>query len=145
MLAVADAPVQAQQGSEPGHGTQVLQATRAVSRLVIDGRLDEPIWDAAEPATQFTQRNPKEGEPATERTEVRIAYDRTAIYVGAKLYDATGPVATRLGRRDSDLPGSDWFSIAFDSYHDHLTSVVATLARAGSPGCSQPGSRSDGR
>ena len=45
----------------------------------IDGRLDEAIWAQARPATQFWQAAPREGEPATERTNVRIVYDDNAV------------------------------------------------------------------
>jgi hypothetical protein len=52
---------------------------------------------------------------------VRVLYDATALYVGARLLDSAGAPQTRLGRRDSSLPGSDWFFVTLDSYHDHLT------------------------
>jgi hypothetical protein len=87
----------------------------------IDGRLDEAAWAVTTPVTAFTQRDPNAGAPATERTEVRIAYDAAALYIGARLLDATAAPQTRLGRRDSSLPGSDWFFVTLDSYHDHLT------------------------
>ena len=54
----------------------------------------------------------------SEPTAVRIVYDDDAIYLGARL---AGPVRYRLGRRDMDLLDSDWFGVAFDSYHDHRT------------------------
>ena len=99
----------------------VVGAVRAVGVVRIDGRLDEASWRAAKPASSFTQHEPDAGAPATERTEVRIIYDASAIYVGARLFDSTGRVSSRLGRRDNSLSGSDWFYITLDSYHDHLT------------------------
>jgi len=96
-------------------------AVRARGGVRIDGRLDEEAWKAATPVTSFTQRDPDAGRPATERTEVRIIYDAAAIYIGARLFDSTGAVRSRLGRRDSELSGSDWFFVTLDSYHDHLT------------------------
>jgi hypothetical protein len=98
----------------------VAQAGRIDRSIGIDGRLDDEGWAAIPVISTFTQRNPLEGEPASERTEVRIAYDSDAIYVGAMLYDSR-PVSTRLARRDSNVPSSDSFSILFDSYHDHQT------------------------
>src|SRR5262245_27634103 len=53
----------------------------------LDGRLDEAIWSQARPASQFSQTQPHEGQPATERSDVRVLYDEHAVYVGAKLYD----------------------------------------------------------
>ena len=96
-------------------------ATRARGDVRVDGRLDESAWSGATPVTTFTQRDPNAGDAATERTEVRILYDDGAVYVGARLFDSTGRPSSRLGRRDSELDGSDWFLITLDSYHDHLT------------------------
>ena len=44
----------------------------------IDGRLDEPAWQTAAIIDTFTQQEPAEGEPATERTVVRLLYDARA-------------------------------------------------------------------
>ena len=52
---------------------------------VIDGRLDDGVWARAQPITGFVQREPVEGEPVSERTEVRIVADEEALYVGAWL------------------------------------------------------------
>lgn len=94
-------------------------AVRAETSPVIDGRLDEPIWEKAQPIEGFTQREPKEGEPATEKTTVWIAYDDAALYVAARLEDS-GPVTTRLGRRDNSL-SSDWFRFYVDPHQDRRT------------------------
>ncbi len=93
-------------------GTQVIH---------LDGKLDEDIWRAAAPATDFRQNQPHEGQPATQRTEVRFAYDDAAIYVGARMYDDSGAagVRTRLVRRDADV-ASDYLQVIFDTYHDHI-------------------------
>jgi uncharacterized protein DUF5916/cellulose/xylan binding protein with CBM9 domain len=114
-----------QEGDRP-----VIRAERTPRSIGVDGRLDEAIWMEAAPATEFTQRDPDEGAPATQRTEVRIVYDDDALYVGARLSDS-GAVSTRLGRRDSSLPGSDWFTIIFDSYHDHLTAYQFSVNPSG--------------
>jgi hypothetical protein len=97
------------------------QAARRNGPVVIDARLDEPAWQAAPPVTEFTQTDPNEGKPATQRTEVRFLFDEAALYVGAKMYDSLGGagVRTRLVRRDANFD-SDWFQIVIDGYHDHL-------------------------
>jgi hypothetical protein len=56
-----------------------LSARRAQAPLLIDGRLDEPAWQSADAAGNFRQYEPNEGEPATERTEVRVLYDNTSL------------------------------------------------------------------
>src|SRR5688500_14515210 len=105
----------------PDTTAPVALAARARGEMRVDGRLDEAAWAGATPITAFTQRDPEAGAPATERTEVRIVYDAEAVYVGARLFDSSGRPSSRLGRRDSELDGSDWFFVTFDSYHDHLT------------------------
>jgi len=90
----------------------------------IDGRLDDAVWAAAEPASRFTQYSPRNGEPPSESTVVRVAYDDEAIYVAARMFDSRpSRIAAQLGRRD-DLGDSDYFEVDFDSYHDHRTSFL---------------------
>ena len=55
--------------------------------MTIDGALDEEPWRAAQPAGDFVQAEPQEGEPASELTEVRIAYDGAALYIGVVCHD----------------------------------------------------------
>lgn len=96
----------------------------------IDGRLDDPAWATAPVTSTFTQIDPNEGQPASQRTEVRVLYDAEALYVGVRLYD-TGPVTARLGRRDMPLGDSDWFGLMIDSYHDHRTAFGFDVNPAG--------------
>jgi hypothetical protein len=56
--------------------------------LVIDGTPDEPAWQNAVPATDFLQRDPDNGAPATERTEVRVVFDRDRIVLGVTCLDS---------------------------------------------------------
>ena len=60
-------PLLAQEADPPS-----VQAVQVEQEPVLDGVLDEPVWQEASPAGQFRQRNPQEGNPATEKTEVRI-------------------------------------------------------------------------
>src|SRR5688572_10140157 len=118
-------------GQDADHAQRpVVRVLRLEQPVQIDGRLDEPIWRTPAVATELTQRDPAEGTPATERTEVWIAYDANAVYIAARLHD-TRPVSSRLGRRDSELPGSDWFTVSFDSYHDHLSAYQFAVNPAG--------------
>ncbi len=108
----------AQASPDPHAAAPQAQAVRASGPIHLDGRLDEPAWRAATPITAFTQLDPREGQPVSEPTEVRVLYDDAAVYLGVRL---DGPVRYRLGRRDMDLLDSDWFGVAFDGYHDHRT------------------------
>jgi hypothetical protein len=123
LLALLPAPALAQTAAGTADGARPLPAVRAVrltETIHLDGILDEAAWAQATPATEFIQMDPLEGQPVTERTEVRVLFDDEAIYVGAMLYDRS-PVSTRLGRRDGFLMDSDRFGISFDSYNDNRT------------------------
>lgn len=100
--------------------------------ITLDGRLDEPVWRTAPAATDFRQSAPDEGAPATQRTEVRFAFDDDALYIGARMYDELGAdgVRTRLARRDAYVDG-DALTILFDPYHDHRTRVEFRINPSG--------------
>ena len=109
-----------------------LRAAPVIGTLRIDGHLDEAEWQTAVPAERFTQREPKEGEPATERTEVRVLIGDGALFVGARMYDQNAKkIRSRLVRRDEDL-ASDFFALLLDPYHDHSTGVVFRVSPSGS-------------
>jgi hypothetical protein len=110
-------------------------ARRLTGSIRVDGTLDEPVWQLAPVATDFTQWEPDEGEPATQRTEVRFLFDSEALYVGARMYDAAGAsgVTSRLFRRDGDFE-SDRFQLLFDTFHDHLGRSSFTVNPAGVKG-----------
>lgn len=99
--------------------------------IKIDGRLTEDIWKTAEPAKDFIQRDPEEGKPESERTEIYVLYDDEYIYFGCRMYDSEpDKIVTRLAKRDNEVE-SDLISIRIDSYHDHLTAYEFTLLSSG--------------
>ncbi len=91
----------------------------------IDGDLDDPIWRNASVVDNFIQREPHEGEQASERTEVRILYHEKAIYFGVVCYDSEPEKiqATRM-RRDDELENDDTFSVLLDTFHDHRNAYL---------------------
>jgi hypothetical protein len=97
----------------------VFQAVRATVAPVIDGDLNDAVWQTAPEITAFTQHDPDDGKPATQKTVVKVAYDDQALYIAARMEDAR-PVTTLLGRRDNSLE-SDWFRIFIDAQHDRST------------------------
>src|SRR5262245_62805572 len=86
-----------------------VQALRAEEPITIDGALGEAVWRAGDPFTALIQRDPVERAEPSQRTEVRIAYDDYALYVGARMLDtAPDSIAARLARRDAAI-ASDRF------------------------------------
>jgi hypothetical protein len=127
------AGLQAQAGAadSASAGTPVARAVRTHSAPRVDGRLDDAAWATAVPVTEFTQTDPLEGTPGSQPTRVLILFDDQALYVAAHLVDRGGRVRGPLGRRDSSLGDSDWFSVALDSYHDHQSSFRFQVNPAG--------------
>jgi hypothetical protein len=102
-----------------------LPAQWLTAPVTLDGKLDEPVWRTAPVATNFVQRVPRDGSAASQRSEVRIAYDADALYVGVRNFDsAPDSIAQQLGRRDADDLYADWFYVGFDSYGDKRTAFV---------------------
>jgi hypothetical protein len=83
------------------------------------------VWGDAEVATGFVQTEPVEGQPASERTEVRVAFDGEAIHIGAWLYDSD-PDGILIGeqRRDANLSRFDAFLVVLDTYNDRENGFV---------------------
>jgi len=106
-------------------------AVRADSPIDIDGRLDEPAWQAAPPAGGFRQVEPAEGAPATEPTEIRVLFDDGALYVGARLTDRHPAGIERQRSRRDALVEADRFTVYLDPNFDRLTGVAFTVTAAG--------------
>ncbi len=93
-------------------------------QLVIDGHISEKVWLNTPYETGFVQTQPNDGNPATEQTRVRIAYDREYFYVAIEALD-TSPdsIASSLFRRDGS-GYSDWVYVSIDSYNDNRTAFT---------------------
>ena len=110
---------------------RVVLARKAAEAVRVDGRLTEAVWQGAG-AGDFIQRNPLDGKPASERTEVWVAFDEKALYVAARMHDAEpAKIVSLLGRRDDALD-SDWFSFAIDPYFDRRSGYQFSVNPAGS-------------
>jgi hypothetical protein len=99
------------------------QAVRAAQAPALDGDLSDPAWQNAPEITGFTQRDPNEGQPATQQTRVKVVYDDEAIYFGLLMEDAGKPTPL-LARRDSDLNNGDYVRISIDSQQDRMNGAA---------------------
>lgn len=117
------------------HAIPVPTATAVPKRgtLVVDGRVDDEAWTHATPVTDLKQFDPDHGLPSSEKIDVRFLYDESALYVGARLYDAQGPtgVMSTVVRRDAYF-NSDFFEIVIDGFHDHLGRAFFQVNPSGS-------------
>ena len=129
-------PAPAGAGQQPAAApeTRPFVRAQAVSTApVVDGEVaEDPIWQQARPATTFWQEQPNEGQPASERTEVRIVYTDDTLYVGVVCYDRDpGGIIVSDARRDAALDETDSFQIIFDTYRDGLNGFVFGTNPAG--------------
>lgn len=106
-------------------------AARRAGSISIDGKLDEPVWAAAERQSGFIQRFPKDGVKASHDTQFALLYDDDAIYVAVWADDPEPQKIRRLlTRRDVDV-AADLVILAIDSYHDRRTAYAFQLNAAG--------------
>jgi len=120
-ILVQDALAQAQ-----GQPAPVARAVRSAQGPALDGRIvDDPAWVGVTPLVDFWQTAPDAGQPASERTEVRILYTDDTLYFGIVLSDRDpSGLTVSDSRRDSPLDDSDSFRIVLDTYRDRQNGFV---------------------
>ena len=86
---------------------------------IIDGNLDDSAWIDVPVATNFIQNFPSFGLPSSQTTVVKVAYDNSAIYIGAYLYDNPALIRNQITARDEEQQKDlDYFSVFLDTYND---------------------------
>lgn len=116
----------AQTSDQPVYTTQRIEGEAPV----IDGRLDDAVWQQVEWSSEYTQWQPASFDSISQRTVFKILYDSRYLYMAWRCYD-TDPakIEARLGRRD-DFPG-DWVEVNFDSFNDKRTGFSFTTSASG--------------
>jgi len=110
---------------QQGATGRVVAARQIVGTIRVDGRLDDIEWARTDSIVDFRQREPNEGEAATERTVVRIVREGDALVIAVRAGDREPSLlrATRL-RRDADLDGDDNITLLIDSFHDRRSGFL---------------------
>jgi hypothetical protein len=112
------------QNADP-RSSPIAKAQPVTQAPVINGHLDDEVWQTAQPFAGFVQRELQEGAPVSERTEVRILTDGDALYIGAWLYDREpSRIVSGEKVRDVTLTNSDYFAIVLDTYLDRQNGFV---------------------
>ena len=114
---------------------QTIRAVRTDRPPAIDAVLDEPFWQRIEPVTDFRQRVPVDGAPASERTEFRVAFDDNNLYFAIVLHDSNPEgirrsILHREGRIDQD----DNIRIGLDTYNDRRNAYIFEINPFGTQG-----------
>jgi hypothetical protein len=120
----APAPPEVVARDEAGRVT--LRAVRLDAPLDLDGRLDEAVYHDVPAASGFRQQVPREGQPATEPTEVWVLFDDDALYVAARCSDSQPRriVANELRRDHYNIFQNDNFAVTLDTFYDRRTGYV---------------------
>jgi hypothetical protein len=117
-------------GIRPG-ASAPLVATRLLSPIRLDGRVDEAAWLAIEPL-RAVMSSPTFGAEPSERTEFRIAYDEHYLYISGVLHDREpGGIRATTLRRDDGSMSNDWFSVTIDGYQDRENALIFGVTPAG--------------
>ena len=108
-------------------GRPSVQPQRTATPPRIDGRLDDAVWRQATRITEFVQQQPLDGEPATEQTDLYIAYDTQNLYFGMHVH-YSDPVLIRANRSDRDQTfGDDTITLYFDPFLDQQRAYVFSV------------------
>jgi hypothetical protein len=101
-------------------GRMTFRTMRVPTPFVFDGVLDEPFYRDIPGMSDFVQQEPREGQPATDKTEVWVFYDRDYLYVSARLWEREPEkrVATEMRRDANNLYNNDHFGVSFDGFYD---------------------------
>ncbi|HET9683062.1 MAG TPA: carbohydrate binding family 9 domain-containing protein, partial [Gemmatimonadaceae bacterium] len=109
------------------HDGQLGQTSVALPRIdttvVVDGRLDEPVWSRAAILKGFSLYAPADGRPAPDSTEVLVWYSPDAMYFGIRAYADPATVAATLADRDR-ISSDDNVEIHLDTFHERNRAFV---------------------
>ncbi len=110
----------------------VATVLRTTAPVIVDGVLDEPDWAEAPDIGELRQREPLQGEKATELTSVKLMYDEGNLYVGILCYDSEpkGIISTQLAR-DAQIGADDSIEILIDTFRDRRNAYYFATNPAG--------------
>ncbi|MYN66100.1 MAG: carbohydrate binding family 9 domain-containing protein [Acidobacteria bacterium] len=108
-------------------GQATMRAVRLLAGIEVDGRLDEPVYDAVAPVSDFIQQLPDEGALATERTDAWVMFDDENFYVAGRCWDSAPPsewVATEMRRDAFNMLNNDLFGFLIDTFYDRRNALL---------------------
>ena len=108
-------------------GQATMRAIRLLAGIEVDGRLDEPVYEAVAPVSDFIQQLPDEGSPASERTDAWVMFDDENFYVAGRCWDSAPPgewVATEMRRDAFNMLNNDLFGFLIDTFYDRRNALL---------------------
>src|SRR5262245_46333926 len=112
--------------------TRTALVARISTPITVDGQLSEPVWSSGPKIGELVQRQPRAGQPPTERTEVTLLRDDDHLYIGVYAYDSepNRVVATQMAR-DTGMQSDDQIEILLDTFRDQRTAFYFATNPAG--------------
>ncbi len=103
--------------------------------IELDGNFSEKCWENASKVTNFLQREPDNGKPSTELTEVAICYNSNTLYIGVWCYDKNAESIVKKGmKRDFEYWRDDIFQIVLDPYNQQTSGYLFIVNANGARG-----------
>ena len=109
-----------------------VRAVEVTEPIEVDGWLTESVW-RGQALGGFIQAEPREGDPATEETEVWVAYDGANLYIAAYLHDSQEPIVNDI-RKDFGESTQDVFQVILDTFRDRRNGYVFLTNAEGARG-----------
>ncbi len=106
-------------------GRATIRAVRITTPLRVNGRLDESLYIGVPPISDFIQQEPEEGAPATEKTEMWLAFDADNLYVAFRCWESEPDqvVANEMRRDGPNMwQGNDLVAFSLDTFRDRRNS-----------------------
>jgi len=114
-------------------GKTTIRATRLSAPLRIDGHLDEALYDSVIPVSDFVPMEPNGGKPASEKTEVWIAFDERNVYVAMRAWESHPErmIANEMRRDSNNIRQGDCVGFSFDTFFDHRNALQFEVSPLG--------------
>jgi hypothetical protein len=117
--------------AEAVHASEVLRPRRAERPPVIDGRLDDPIWQQCPAVTNFSTFAPDFGRDGSQKTVAYMAYDSENLYFAFRCFDTEpNKIKCAVSARDN-VNSDDWVCINLDSFYDQQSLYALYVNPAG--------------
>ena len=132
LLLAAEAGAQVSDVMSAGRRTMTAERMRDDERIHLDGVLDEPVWGRATHGGEFIMQDPVLGGTPTERTEIRVVFNRDHLYIGATLFDSEpDKLKGNTRKRDEFLSADDRFMWTMDTFLNQQTGYFFEMNPAG--------------
>jgi hypothetical protein len=114
-------------------GRATVRAVRLTAPLHVDGSLDESIYSDVKPISDFIQNDPREGEPATEKSEVWVMFDGSTLYLAARCWESEPErmVVNEMRRDNTNIVQNEGIAFGFDTFFDRRNAVVFEMNAIG--------------